>query len=207
MRRLIWAFAVRLWRRDNSHVSIHFFFNRQRIPNQAARRMYRLIRVFSVLTWRRDKGDKCSIKLNINQTSFCCGNFQQTAKSKSGCADAQSHMDIRCSYVAKRQLTFCGAFLFIRQQSPDQAARIRRYRYSLLSCGDGTAVMFRHTFFKRQQSPDQAALIRMIIRVFAVIMWRRYSCHVSAHFFFQQTANSSSSCDTQVHMGIRCSLL
>ena len=130
----IWVPYIHVcWGRDSFHILELFFFNRQRIQDEAAW-VRILIRVFAVLIWRMDKGDKCSIKLNIDSVSFCCGNFH-------------------------------------RQQSPDQAARICRP-----------------------------------ILMFAVIMWPRCCCHVSAHLFFQQTVSSRLGCaDTQAHMGIRCS--
>ena len=44
-----------------------------------------------------------------------------------------------------------------------------------------------------------------LIWVFTVLMLRKDSSHVSAHFFFQQIVKSRSDCaNAQAHRGIRC---
>ena len=72
-------------RSDSSHTAVFFCFfsNRQQIPDQAAQ-MRKLIWIIAVLI---------GVVTALTLPFF----FQQTAKSRSGCVDAQSHMDIRCS--------------------------------------------------------------------------------------------------------------
>ena len=53
MCRLIWVFAILVWGRDISHISVLFFFSKQQNPDQAAQ-MHRLIWVLPVLLLHRD---------------------------------------------------------------------------------------------------------------------------------------------------------
>ena len=114
-----------MWRRDSSHVSALFvFFNRQRSPDLAAQ-MRRLIG-YSLFS--------CGAGTAVTFQRFLF--FQQTAKSRSGSADAQAHIDIRCSHVAQGQLSSFSAFFSINSEVQ---IRLRgcagSYGYSLLSCG------------------------------------------------------------------------
>ena len=78
--------------------------------------MRRLIWVFAVLMGRSDSS---------HAALFFFFFFQQTAKSESGYAHAQIHMDIRCSH-GRSDSSHTSVLFSNRQQSPDKAARMRR---------------------------------------------------------------------------------
>ena len=99
-------------------------------------------------------------------------------------ARMDTHMGICCSHG--RSDSSHAAVLFFPTNSKVQI-RLRKcagsYGYSLFSCGVRTPVMFWRTFFNRPRIPDQAARMRRLIWIFAVLMWRRDSSHVSGNFY------------------------
>ena len=134
MRRLIWVFAVI----KLSCFGTLFFFNRQRIPDQVAR-MRRLIQVYLLFS--------CGIWTALMFRRiffFFFFFFSNIANSRSGCADAQAHMGIRCYHEAYVQLSCFGAALFVLTDSEFQT-KLRGctglYGYSLFSYGVGTFLL------------------------------------------------------------------
>ena len=83
----LWVFAVIMWRRDSSHVSAHFYSTESGVQIRLCR--YAGSYGYSLFS--------CGVGKLSRFGAFV---FQQTAKSRSGCAGAQAHMGIRCSHVA-----------------------------------------------------------------------------------------------------------
>ena len=118
--------------------------------------------------------------------------YQQTAKSRSGCADTQA-LWVFAVLIWRRDISQAAAHFF--QQTAVQI-RLRgcagSYGYSLFSCGVWISLTLRLIFFSRQQSPDQTARMRRLIWVFTLFscgvgtsfMMRRIFVFLSSSFFF-----------------------